>query len=181
MGERGDLRLIADALAGTAVAATAWRQPEQATRLLGAAEALRERFGGVVSSTDGPAYDRAKANVEAALGLHRCQSAWLAGRKLSLVAAIAEAQALGPDRSSSRKPLAGADAALTQRERDVLVLLAEGRTDREIADALFISVRTVDGHVARLLAKLGVPTRTAAARTALAANLVAPDVATHSQ
>ena len=53
--------------------------------------------------------------------------------------------------------------------------LALGQTDRAIAAALFVSVRTVEGHVARILAKLGVRTRTAAARAAIAAGLVAPD------
>jgi DNA-binding CsgD family transcriptional regulator len=59
---------------------------------------------------------------------------------------------------------------LTPRETEVLRLLAVGLPDREIADALFVSVRTVEGHVARILAKLGVRSRTAAAM--LAAELV---------
>jgi DNA-binding NarL/FixJ family response regulator len=49
-------------------------------------------------------------------------------------------------------------------------------TDPEIAGALFISVRTIEGHVAKILAKLNAPTRTAAARAATAAGLVSSDV-----
>ncbi len=45
-------------------------------------------------------------------------------------------------------------------------------TDPQIADTLFISVRTVENHVAHILAKLGVHTRTAAASAAIAAGLV---------
>ena len=50
-------------------------------------------------------------------------------------------------------------AALTRREREVLNLVYGRLTDREIADSLFIGVRTVESHVARVLAKLGAPNR----------------------
>ena len=49
--------------------------------------------------------------------------------------------------------------ALTARELDVAMLVAEGLTNNEIAERLFISAKTVDHHVSNLLAKLGVPTR----------------------
>lgn len=55
------------------------------------------------------------------------------------------------------------DARLTAREREVLRLLAEGLTDREIASALTVSVRTVETHVSHVLHKLGVRNRLAAA------------------
>jgi DNA-binding CsgD family transcriptional regulator len=48
---------------------------------------------------------------------------------------------------------------LTARELDVLALLGEGRTNRQIADALFISVKTASVHVSNILAKLGVANR----------------------
>ena len=48
------------------------------------------------------------------------------------------------------------ELGLTPREREVLALIAEGRTDRQIAEALFISPRTVAMHVSSILAKLGV-------------------------
>jgi DNA-binding CsgD family transcriptional regulator len=52
---------------------------------------------------------------------------------------------------------------LTNRQHDVLRLVAEGRTDREIADLLFLSPRTVNAHVARILDRLDVRTRREAA------------------
>jgi len=173
-GEQGDLRVVADALTGTAVAAAAWRHPEQAARLLGAEEALRERFGGGVEVTDRPAYDRTATVIRAALGEEAFHAAWSAGRGLSLADAIAEALAVAPVPATGGE-LVTVDIVLSQREQDVLVRLVAGFTDPEIAEALFISVRTVEGHVARLLAKLGVPTRTAAARVAIAAGLVVPE------
>ena len=60
--------------------------------------------------------------------------------------------------------LNGADGArgLTERERQVLVLLERGSTDREIATALSISVKTVEKHVGSILRKLGAQNRTQA-------------------
>jgi DNA-binding NarL/FixJ family response regulator len=61
---------------------------------------------------------------------------------------------------------------LTARECDVLRLLAQGKSDREIADALFIGTRTVQTHVANLLAKLEVGNRAEAAAVAVRSGLV---------
>ncbi len=61
---------------------------------------------------------------------------------------------------------------LSPREREVLYILAEGRTDRDIAARLFISERTVHVHVRRILAKLGVSSRTEAAGVAIRQGLV---------
>ena len=63
---------------------------------------------------------------------------------------------------------------LTEREREVLVLLAEGRSNKEIARQLHVSARTVQGHVGHVLGKLGLVSRTQAAIYALARG-VAPD------
>jgi DNA-binding CsgD family transcriptional regulator len=56
---------------------------------------------------------------------------------------------------------------LTAREVEVLGLLAEGKSDRDIAEALFISRHTARNHVANILAKLGVSSRSAAAAHAV--------------
>jgi DNA-binding NarL/FixJ family response regulator len=65
----------------------------------------------------------------------------------------------------------GAIAALSPRELEVLSLLAREMPDRMIAAELFVSVRTVEGHVARILTKLGVRSRAEAARIAVAGRL----------
>ena len=62
--------------------------------------------------------------------------------------------------------------ALTRREVEVLALLAEGRTNRQIADTLFISESTAEVHVSNILGKLGVSGRTEAAAVALRGGLV---------
>lgn len=63
--------------------------------------------------------------------------------------------------TSPRKPEAGAQ--LTDREREVLRLLADGRSNKEIARSLVVSERTVKGHVSNILGKLGLQDRTQAA------------------
>jgi DNA-binding CsgD family transcriptional regulator len=60
---------------------------------------------------------------------------------------------------------------LTAREQEVLALLAEGKTNTELAQVLFISERTVNRHVSNIFTKLGVHNRTQAARAAAAAGL----------
>ena len=67
----------------------------------------------------------------------------------------------GPHRATRADP-----AGLTAREQEVLALLSEGLPDREISSRLFISERTVHHHVSAVLAKIGVSSRTAAAREA---------------
>jgi DNA-binding CsgD family transcriptional regulator len=64
-------------------------------------------------------------------------------------------------------PSGRAAYGLTRREREVLALVAAGRTNREISEALFISESTAGVHVSNILGKLGVATRTEAARVAL--------------
>ena len=63
-------------------------------------------------------------------------------------------------------PVSGIDA-LTSREREVLALLADGRSNREIARLLRVSEKTVKTHVSSVLAKLGVADRTQAALVAV--------------
>jgi ATP/maltotriose-dependent transcriptional regulator MalT len=58
------------------------------------------------------------------------------------------------------------ELGLTEREADVLALLAEGRTNRQIGEELFISVKTASVHVSRILMKLGVANRAEAAAAA---------------
>jgi DNA-binding CsgD family transcriptional regulator len=71
--------------------------------------------------------------------------------------------ALAPETEDPPEPAASAKAAnvpaLTQREMEVLRLLAEGRTNGQIGETLFIATKTVSTHVSNILAKLGVSTR----------------------
>jgi DNA-binding CsgD family transcriptional regulator len=64
------------------------------------------------------------------------------------------------------------ELGLTPREREVLALVAAGRTNRQIGEALFISDKTASVHVSNILAKLGVANRSEAAAVAHRLHLV---------
>ncbi len=61
---------------------------------------------------------------------------------------------------------------LTNRELEVLRLVAQGHTDRKVAESLIISPRTVNRHLSNIFVKLAVPSRTAAVAYAVRQGLV---------
>ena len=71
-----------------------------------------------------------------------------------------------PDGAAEQPTTATDELGLTPREREVLALLADGRTNRQVAEALFISDKTASVHVSNILAKLGVANRGEAAAVA---------------
>ena len=82
---------------------------------------------------------------------------------LTALADLARRARIGP-RPSTYPP--GVLSALTPREQEVLELLAEGNSNREIAAKLFIAPKTASVHVSNILAKLGASSRTEAAAIA---------------
>jgi two-component system response regulator NreC len=68
-------------------------------------------------------------------------------------------RALVQPRAPERPGAATGDTPLTRREVEILKLLARGHTNRQIADALSLSVRTVEGHRSNLMGKLGLSSR----------------------
>jgi DNA-binding CsgD family transcriptional regulator len=96
----------------------------------------------------------------------------------ALVDAAAAAAALALARGRGRLPPAAPLDELTAREREVLALLAEGRTDRGIAQALYVTPKTVEAHVRSIFRKLDLPSDTTANRRvhAVLRYLRAPDV-----
>jgi non-specific serine/threonine protein kinase len=174
--DHGDRLLLAESLAGVASVFAARGQPERAARLYGATAALRETIGVADEGQERPATERRVAAVRAALAPEEFAAAWAAGEALPLADAVAEALGdAGPGEamlSASAAPDPVSAAGLTVREGEVLRLVSQGLSDREIAEALAISPRTVGGHVTHLLAKLGVDSRTAAAAHAVRLGLV---------
>ncbi|MFE3453650.1 response regulator [Nonomuraea sp. NPDC059194] len=74
------------------------------------------------------------------------------------------------DRLGERQP----DSLLTQREEEIVKLIAEGNSAKEIAETLVISVKTVDRHRANILQKLGMRDRLELTRYAIRTGLVEP-------
>jgi predicted ATPase/DNA-binding CsgD family transcriptional regulator len=154
-----------------------------AARWLGTADALRERTGRQRLNYH-VLFEETIALSRSRLAPERFTDEWRAGTGLSgnRVWAEVEDAALGGAKPAGRPASAPRPSPelprLTPRESEVLRRLVAGQTDREIAAALFLSVRTVEHHVARIFGKLGVRTRTAAATTAVAAGLARPGPAT---
>jgi predicted ATPase/DNA-binding CsgD family transcriptional regulator len=165
--DHGDKRLLAETFSGLASVIATRREPAQAAKFLGAAEALRQQIGTSIKGWDRPAYERGVATVRATFSPGAFASAWTAGAAMRLAAVIAEAlvdaapTALSSARAEALDPAIA--AGLTPREGEVLRLLSEGVSDREIAATLSISERTAGNHVQHILQKLGVDSRTAAA------------------
>jgi DNA-binding NarL/FixJ family response regulator len=134
-------------------------------RFLGVTEALRVRIAHPLEAEDRPRYDRTRGVARRALGEAAFAAAWADGRVQPLEQAIADALIVAADVSPPPSP--DAHHGLTPREREVLCLVAEGQSNREVADVLFLSERTVENHVLHILTKLDVPSRTAAAAFAM--------------
>jgi DNA-binding NarL/FixJ family response regulator len=142
-----------------------------------AAEGLFARIGSAIWPVDKIDHDRYLAAARERLGADGFAAAFAEGQTLSLERAIAAAITVGDelvapgraDRTDARFPVTLDAFGLSPRERDVLRLVARRATDREIADELSISPRTVMHHVSSILAKLGVANRREAA--ALASSL----------
>ena len=159
----GDRWVVGSPLAGLGRIAAAHGQPVVAARLVGAVDALAQAAGVTIGIDTRDNYDRGAAAALAALGKERFAEAHAAGRKLRLdevvaLAAVVAIPSARPGQPGAR-PTPSHKGVLSARELEVLRLVAAGRTDREIADALFLSWRTVNAHVARILAKLDVHTR----------------------
>jgi LuxR family maltose regulon positive regulatory protein len=113
------------------------------------------------------AFDAAGAPYEAAQAWREAAAAHLAGGdRRAGGAAEARAGSTLATLGVTATPARGGAGILSPREREVLVLLSEGRSNEEIADALVLSVRTVERHVANTYRKLGLSGRTARAAAA---------------
>jgi predicted ATPase/DNA-binding NarL/FixJ family response regulator len=164
----GNRTMIAGGLIASAIDAVAEGQPERAVRLMAAGEALRETTGVAAQDVSRAYYGRALAEARSCLGEESFASTWQAGRALSIETAVAEALAPAePLPSPPTRP-----HGLTAREHEVLRLVAAGQSNAEIADALVLSVHTVERHVANIFAKLGAHNRAEAAAVATRQGLV---------
>jgi DNA-binding NarL/FixJ family response regulator len=145
-----------------------------AAELLAAGSERQERLGILLRPHVRAGVDQTIAAVRAQLGAD-FGSIWDAGHSLPTAAAVERAIAVleaASDVSTSAGMPASARYGLTLRERDVLRLLVQGHSDKEIADTLFVTRRSASKYVSAVLAKLGVPSRTAATALALRENLV---------
>ena len=180
----GDRRGLAASLEIIAEIAAVSGRPLRAARLLGAAASERQAIRVPVSRLLKASHLDLAARTKATAGEASYTAAWWDGHNAGVVGTVPDAElellataASAPDPGVAKasvvpslRPVAAAEgviATLTQRETDVLREVAKGLGDREIGYELGIGQRTVSTHVANLLTKLSVPSRAAAAATAV--------------
>ncbi len=157
-GLRGYARLVAGLVAVSESDVEAQDQLRQAVRHFAAARLPLERARAQIARAEAcAASDPGTALAEAREAAEAF--AWLDATD-ELDRASAVLRSVGGRRPP---PVSGSDDLLTTREHDVLVLVAEGLSNPEIADRLFLSRKTVAHHVSNVLAKLGVRNRAEAA------------------
>ncbi|CAN5689835.1 hypothetical protein BH23CHL5_BH23CHL5_21110 [soil metagenome] len=159
---------MTNCIAGIAIVAAFLGRLTVAVRLVASAGAARESIGNPVPRPNQKDLNQTIDRSRSEVGERRFAAAWDAGRNMSLDEAFAEATVLRLDPSTCEQSA----NLLSLREREVLQLMAKGKSDREISDALFISYRTTTTHVSNIFNKLGVNSRTAASTDAVRLGLI---------
>ncbi|HET9661853.1 MAG TPA: LuxR C-terminal-related transcriptional regulator, partial [Thermomicrobiales bacterium] len=140
---------------------------EEAAQLFGAADALREAIGAEFPSPRSR-YAQSVSTAQTQLGAKQFAAAWQKGRSTPIGDIVAWAVRVDDIEETERS---GAHSerpfGLTAREIEVLRLICQGRSNREIAEELFVSERTAQTHVQHILDKMAVRTRAAAAARAV--------------
>ncbi len=136
--------------------------PASAVRCWAAAHAARAKYDFAAEPRETETMEQALKKDRATMGQRGFDETWAAGSALGL----AEALELGATSLAAEEIRPGASPSgthgrprLTPREHEVLTLLAAGRSDAEIAEALFISKKTASVHVANVKAKVGAESR----------------------
>jgi DNA-binding CsgD family transcriptional regulator len=169
--EVGDRWFAAFSLDGLAMALAMDGQAELAARFFAAASAMRQAIGAALPEVRRPAHEHYLPAIQTQLGQPGFNRAWQEGQSLTLeriITLLGQAPAPAPAQDRPISPPAG----LTQREIEVLGLVAQGLTDVQVAEKLVISHRTVHSHLTSIYNKLGINSRTAAVRYAVERGIV---------
>ncbi len=151
-----------EALEGLGAAVADQQRFEEAARLFGAAQSLRDTIGYARYPIHQAGHDADLALARDSLGPDAFAAALAEGAALSLEEAVAYARR---GRGQRRRPSHGWNS-LTPTEHQIVALVAQGLTNPQIGDRLFISRRTVQTHLTHVFAKLDVATRAELAATA---------------
>ncbi|HEX5914747.1 MAG TPA: LuxR C-terminal-related transcriptional regulator, partial [Rubrobacter sp.] len=179
----GNWAYIAYCLEGFAGLAGAREQGMRAARLWGAAEALRTNIGAPLPPEPRSYYERSMAAARVLLGEIAWESAFAQGMAMSAqeAAEYASSEEVVP---APESPPTGEETVaplttdpLTAREREVAAMVAQGLSNRQIARELFLSERTIEAHVSKILRKLDLTSRTEIASWATEQRLIVPEPA----
>ncbi|MEX2551567.1 MAG: LuxR C-terminal-related transcriptional regulator, partial [Actinomycetota bacterium] len=146
---------IAESLEALASLAGDHESYTEAARLLGAASALGESIGLAPWPAEQAGYDGELARARQALGDLAFEAVWAEGQALTVEEAVAYCSRA---RGERKRPSAGW-ASLTPTECDVVKLVAQGLTNPQIGQELFISRATVKTHLAHIFTKLSIRSR----------------------
>ena len=128
-------------------------------RIFGQADALRGPIQSVIDPADQTEYDRIISGLQSALGEDEFEALWAEGAAMPLEQiidlAVSEAEPLAAALATEKEKFGG----LTAREREVAALIAQGKSNREIADEMTVGVKTIETYVTRILNKLGFNSR----------------------
>jgi DNA-binding CsgD family transcriptional regulator len=175
--ERGEVRLLPDALGGIASALAGGGYDEVALPLFDTASRLRERAGyHLLLPTDLSRHEQEMAAATDRLGAEVAADILHFWREQPFASLLRLALSVAPDDDERPGDVEPA-IDFTLREQEVLALLLQSLTDREIASALHVSPRTVNWHVRRILGKLGTTSRRDAIARARRAAPPAPPLA----
>jgi predicted ATPase/DNA-binding CsgD family transcriptional regulator len=162
--EVGDQWGLSNCFDGFASIYALQRQPELAARLFGAGDGLRERLAAGLPPAFQSWRERELPLARSALGAAPFAAAYAEGRQLTREQALSLLDTPTPETARAAK---SARVPLTAREIEVLRVLAEGLTNAQIAEKLVVSATTINAHLRNIYGKLGVTSRTAAARFAV--------------
>jgi DNA-binding CsgD family transcriptional regulator len=168
----GDRRASPDCLDELAIVAFREGRMLHAVRLFGAVDSHRESIGYPRLGSNQSRVANTLASIKTSMSGDEFGTTWTEGRSMSFDDAIT--YALGDDEHELTTQ-AAPPAGLSRREIEVLRLIAEGKSDKEIAATLSISPYTVMRHVQNILTKLDLPSRTAAATWAMRNGVVILD------
>jgi ATP/maltotriose-dependent transcriptional regulator MalT len=143
----------------------------RSARIWGAAETLRESIGAPISPVESSYYAPYNAAALAKLGEASWEAARAEGRAMTPEQAVEYAlDTHEPAPASPEDP--AASSLLSEREAEILALVAEGLTNPQVAQRLYLSPRTVGQHLRSIYRKLGVSSRAAAVREAAERDLI---------
>lgn len=157
MREVDDRSGVARCVDAISWAAAAQRDSDRAALLSGAADAIWRSIPAVPPVPLTGYRDRYLARARRTVGEHRWSARHREGTGLDRGEAVS--LALGEAAPELPRMVPPQASALTKRQREVAVLVAQGLTDREIAEQLVISPRTAESHVEQILARLGFRSR----------------------
>jgi predicted ATPase/DNA-binding CsgD family transcriptional regulator len=159
---------MVECLIGFAAVLVEGGQPAAGARLLAAAATISGQRSGSVWKANQMEFEWYLGLAGERLTEAEFQAEQAAGRTLSLEQAVEYAQQLQVHPVAGQWTIAG---DLTKREREVAILIAQGKTNGEIAQELVLSKRTVEKHAANILSKLGLTSRAQIVRWAIETDL----------